>query len=125
MTVAAPARPVLLPAEVVDELVSVVAACLDNVAVHVGPEAPAWVLLEELPDRLSLSVRDEGPGIPEGRLTRPPGRDAWASPSPSGAGSPTSAARPTWSPVRSAPSGSSPCRGRDTAGPEAGRTVGG
>jgi signal transduction histidine kinase len=68
VTVAAPARPVLLPAEVVDELVSVVAACLDNVAVHVGPEAPAWVLLEELPDRLSLSVRDEGPGIPEGRL---------------------------------------------------------
>jgi signal transduction histidine kinase len=68
VTVAAPARPVLLPAGVVDELVSVVAACLDNVAVHVGPEAPAWVLLEELPDRLSLSVRDEGPGIPEGRL---------------------------------------------------------
>jgi signal transduction histidine kinase len=68
VTVAAPARPVLLSAEVVDEVVSVVAACLDNVAAHVGPEAPAWVLLEELPDRLSLSVRDEGPGIPEGRL---------------------------------------------------------
>lgn len=68
VTVAAPARPVVLPSGVVDELVSVVAACLDNVAAHVGPEAPAWVLLEELPDRLSLSVRDEGPGIPEGRL---------------------------------------------------------
>ena len=26
------------------------------------------MLLERLPDRLSLSVRDEGPGIPEGRL---------------------------------------------------------
>jgi len=68
VTVSAPAQPVLLPADVVDELVSVVAACLDNVAAHVGPDAPAWVLLEELPDRLSLSVRDEGPGIPEGRL---------------------------------------------------------
>jgi len=68
VTVAAPAHSVLLPADVVDELVSVVAACLDNVAAHVGPDAPAWVLLEELPDQLSLSVRDEGPGIPEGRL---------------------------------------------------------
>jgi signal transduction histidine kinase len=68
VTVAAPAQPVLLPADVVDELVAVVAACLDNVAAHVGADAPAWVLLERLPDRLSLSVRDEGPGIPDGRL---------------------------------------------------------
>jgi signal transduction histidine kinase len=68
VTVAAPAQPVLLAPDVVDELVLVVAACLDNVAAHVGTDAPAWVLLEELPDRLSLSVRDEGPGIPAGRL---------------------------------------------------------
>ncbi|WP_180923647.1 hypothetical protein [Nocardioides marinisabuli] len=26
------------------------------------------VLLEDLPDRVEVSVRDEGPGIPEGRL---------------------------------------------------------
>ena len=43
-------------------------ACLDNVAAHVGDDAPAWVLLEELPDRVEVSVRDEGPGIAPGRL---------------------------------------------------------
>ena len=46
------------------------AACLDNVAAHVGEDAPAWVLLEELPDRVEVTVRDEGPGIPEGRLAQ-------------------------------------------------------
>ena len=68
VTVAAPAEPVLLAGSVVAELVAVVRACLDNVAHHVGPDAPAWVLLQALPDRVELSVRDEGPGIPEGRL---------------------------------------------------------
>ncbi|MBC2958740.1 MacS family sensor histidine kinase [Nocardioides deserti] len=68
VTVAAPATPVELPADVVRELCAVVGACLDNVAVHVGPQAPAWVLLEAFADRVELSVRDEGPGIPAGRL---------------------------------------------------------
>lgn len=68
VTVATPGGPVLLPAPVVEELVAVVAACLDNVAVHVGADAPAWVLLEAFPDRVELSVRDEGPGIPAGRI---------------------------------------------------------
>jgi signal transduction histidine kinase len=57
-----------LPAEVAAELVAVVAACLDNVAQHVGPQARAWVLLEGYADRVEVSVRDEGPGIPDGRL---------------------------------------------------------
>ena len=57
-----------LPAEVASELVAVVAACLDNVAQHVGPDARAWVLLEGFADRVEISVRDEGPGIPVGRL---------------------------------------------------------
>jgi signal transduction histidine kinase len=57
-----------LPAGVAAELVAVVAACLDNVERHVGPDARAWVLLEGWPDRVEISVRDEGPGIPEGRL---------------------------------------------------------
>ena len=68
VSVAVPAEPLPLPAGVVAELVAVVEACLDNVARHVGPQAPAWVLLEALPGHLDLSIRDEGPGIPDGRL---------------------------------------------------------
>lgn len=68
VTVAAPAHPVELPAHTVDELVAVVGAALANVAVHVGPDAPAWVLLEDVGDRVEISVRDEGPGIAAGRL---------------------------------------------------------
>ncbi len=64
-----PGGPVELPAPVVSELVAVVGACLDNVARHVGDGAPAWVLLEDLGDQVSVSVRDEGDGIPEGRLS--------------------------------------------------------
>src|SRR3712207_7552395 len=42
--------------------------CLLNVTRHVGPDAPAWVALEDLGDRIVVSVRDDGPGITEGRL---------------------------------------------------------
>lgn len=66
--VALPGGAVGLPAPVVAELVAVVGACLDNVARHVGDGAPAWVLLEDLGSEVVVSVRDEGPGIPEGRL---------------------------------------------------------
>lgn len=68
VSVATPGEPVLLPASTAAELVAVVAACLDNVARHVGDDAPAWVLLQAFPDAIELSVRDEGPGIPVGRL---------------------------------------------------------
>ena len=43
-------------------------AALSNVRHHVGQDAEAWVLLEDLGDRWVVSVRDDGPGIPEGRL---------------------------------------------------------
>lgn len=68
VTVATPGHAVELPAAVVAELVAAVGACLDNVAAHVGPDSPAWVLLEEEADRVVVTVRDEGPGIPPGRL---------------------------------------------------------
>ena len=72
-SVATPAHPVELPGPVVDELVAVVRAALSNVAVHVGQQAPAWVLLEEVPlpdggPAVEISVRDDGAGIPAGRL---------------------------------------------------------
>ncbi len=68
VSVATPGTAVPLPAAVAREVVAVVSACLDNVARHVGTDAPAWVLLEQVPDAVVVTVRDEGLGIPEGRL---------------------------------------------------------
>lgn len=68
VTVSTPGFPVELPAHTVRELVAAAGACLDNVRTHVGDDAPAWLLLQAFPDRVELSVRDEGPGIPAGRL---------------------------------------------------------
>jgi signal transduction histidine kinase len=66
--VATPGSAVEVPRSVAEELVAAVGACLDNVTRHVGPGAQGWVLLEAFPDRVEVAVRDEGPGIPEGRL---------------------------------------------------------
>lgn len=66
--VAVPGTPATMPAETASEVVSAVESCLSNVRHHVGREAEAWVLLEELGDRWVVSVRDDGPGIPSGRL---------------------------------------------------------
>lgn len=66
--VALPGTPVALPAVTASEVVAAVEACLSNVRHHAGGAAEAWVLLEELPDRWVVSVRDNGPGIPDGRL---------------------------------------------------------
>ncbi len=68
VTVSAPGFPVELPAATASELVAVARACLDNVKRHVGDDAPAWVLLQAHPDRVELSIRDDGPGIASGRL---------------------------------------------------------
>ena len=64
--VAAPAEPVLLPAAVAQELAAAVGAAVDNVRVHAG--TTAWLLVEDEPDAVTVSVRDDGPGIPPGRL---------------------------------------------------------
>jgi len=66
--VAVPGTPATLPAETAAEVVAAVESCLSNVRHHVGGDAEAWVLLEELGDRWVVSVRDDGPGIPDGRL---------------------------------------------------------
>ncbi|MCP2261402.1 Histidine kinase-, DNA gyrase B-, and HSP90-like ATPase [Streptoalloteichus tenebrarius] len=66
--VSVPATQVMLPAAVAAELSSVAREALSNVDKHAGGEARAWVLLEDLGDEVVLSVRDDGPGIPEGRL---------------------------------------------------------
>ncbi len=71
VTIAAPAGPVLLlPAATVAELTAAVGSALDNVAVHAGPGARAWVLVEDEPEAVTVTVRDDGRGIPDGRLDR-------------------------------------------------------
>ncbi len=64
----APADPVLVPPRVAGELVAAVGAALDNVRQHAGAEAQAWVLVEDEGDAVALTVRDNGTGMPAGRL---------------------------------------------------------
>jgi signal transduction histidine kinase len=68
VTVSAPATAVWLPASVATELVAAVTAATDNVHQHCPPDTKAWILLEEEIDRVTVTVRDDGPGIPKGRL---------------------------------------------------------
>ncbi|MET9253023.1 DUF5931 domain-containing protein [Streptomyces sp. NPDC003717] len=70
---AEPGAPVPLPAPAARELAAAVGAALDNVRRHVGADARAWILVEDEPDRVVVTVRDEGPGIPEGRLAEAEG----------------------------------------------------
>lgn len=66
--VATPGGTVLVDDRVATETVAAVGACLDNVLAHVGDDATAWVLAQAAPDAITISVRDDGPGIPDGRL---------------------------------------------------------
>jgi len=66
--VATPGGAVLVDERVATETVAAVRACLDNVLAHVGPDASAWVLAQSAPDEITISVRDDGPGVVPGRL---------------------------------------------------------
>jgi signal transduction histidine kinase len=68
VSVSVPADPVLLEAPVATELYAAAANALDNVAAHAGPGAHAYVLLEDLGDAVTVSIRDDGVGIADGRL---------------------------------------------------------
>jgi signal transduction histidine kinase len=68
VTVSAPGTPVLVPARAARELAAAVGAALENVRRHAGEDAHAWILVEDEPDAVLVSVRDDGPGIPAGRL---------------------------------------------------------
>lgn len=68
VTLSAPGTPVLLGPVAAAEVAAAVGAALDNVRRHAGEQAHAWVLVEDEPDAVLVTVRDDGPGIPEGRL---------------------------------------------------------
>lgn len=70
---AEPGAPVLLDPATAAELAAAVGAALDNVRVHAGEDARAWILVEDWPDEVIVTVRDDGPGIPEGRLAQAEG----------------------------------------------------
>jgi signal transduction histidine kinase len=68
VSISCPALPVLLPAGQVAALTAATAAALDNVRQHAGEQARAWVLLEDEPEQVTVTVRDDGPGIEPDRL---------------------------------------------------------
>jgi signal transduction histidine kinase len=68
VTVSAPGTPVLLPARTASELSAAVGAAVENVRRHAGPQAQAWILVEDEPGAVVVSVRDDGPGFAEARL---------------------------------------------------------
>lgn len=63
-----PGTPVPLQRQAAAELDAAVGNALDNVRLHAGPEARAFVLLEDLGDSVTVSIRDDGVGIGAGRL---------------------------------------------------------
>ncbi|MFJ4904842.1 MacS family sensor histidine kinase [Streptomyces sp. NPDC093249] len=73
VTLSEPGAPVLLPPPAASELAAAVGAALDNVRAHAGEDARAWILVEDWPDEIVVTVRDDGPGIPEGRLAQAEG----------------------------------------------------
>ncbi|MEV5876547.1 DUF5931 domain-containing protein [Streptomyces sp. NPDC052101] len=73
VTLAEPGAPVELPRPAARELAAAVGAALDNVHRHAGEQARAWILVEDEPDEVVVTVRDDGPGIPEGRLVQAEG----------------------------------------------------
>ncbi|WP_030671332.1 MacS family sensor histidine kinase [Streptomyces cellulosae] len=73
VSLAEPGAPVPLPPAAARELAAAVGAALDNVRKHAGEQARAWILVEDEPDEVIVTVRDDGPGIPEGRLAQAEG----------------------------------------------------
>lgn len=73
VTFSEPGGPVPLAPRAARELAAAVGAALDNVRAHAGAEARAWILVEDWSDEVVVTVRDDGPGIPEGRLAQAEG----------------------------------------------------
>jgi signal transduction histidine kinase len=68
VSVITPADPVLLSEWIAGETAAAVRAAIDNVRRHCGDAAKAWVLVDDEGTQVSVTIRDDGPGIPAGRL---------------------------------------------------------
>jgi signal transduction histidine kinase len=68
VSVITPADPVLLAEHTVTETAAAVRQAIDNVRRHCGTDARTWVLVDDEGPMVSVTVRDDGPGIPQGRL---------------------------------------------------------
>jgi signal transduction histidine kinase len=68
VSIAAPAAAVRMPARAAGEIAAAVTAALDNVSRHCDPGTKIWVLVEDEPDGITVSVRDDGCGIAPDRL---------------------------------------------------------
>jgi signal transduction histidine kinase len=68
VTLSAPATGVWLPAHAATELAAAVSAAVKNVHQHCPAEVSVWILVEDEPEAITVTVRDDGPGIPAGRL---------------------------------------------------------
>jgi len=68
-TLAAPAPPVIVGRHEANEVVAAAAEALENVRRHAGDGARAWVLVEEEAAQVTVTVRDDGAGVPESRLS--------------------------------------------------------
>jgi signal transduction histidine kinase len=70
VTIALPAARIPLPSADCVEVTAAVRAALDNVAKHAGPDTRVWILAEAGKDTVTVTVRDDGPGIAPGRLAQ-------------------------------------------------------
>jgi signal transduction histidine kinase len=68
-TLAAPAPPVVLGGYEASEVAAAAAEALDNVRLHAGAGVRAWVLVEDEVGQVTVTVRDDGAGMPDCRLT--------------------------------------------------------
>jgi len=69
VSVITPADPVLLTERTALETAAAVRAAIDNVRRHCGDGARAWVLVDDEGTAVSVTIRDDGPGIAPGRLS--------------------------------------------------------
>jgi signal transduction histidine kinase len=70
VTVSTATSQVLMPADRALEVAAAVGAALDNTRRHAGDGAKAWILVEAAGDVVTVTVRDDGAGMPDGRLPR-------------------------------------------------------